>query len=101
MGGNMMGGMQMGGNSKKTQGNRLAGEDESKMLVSNKAASAIIGKGAQTLKNLRESYGCRVEVLGKDVKTARFADERIVILQGPLAARQQAACAVLQLAYPE
>merc|ERR1719284_1642990 len=75
MGGSMMGGVQMGGDAKKQRTNKLAGEDETKMLISNKAAGAIIGKGAQTLKNLRESYGCRVEVLGKDVKTQRFAEE--------------------------
>jgi len=82
-----------------TPGLELAGENESKMLISNRGAAAVIGKGAQTLARLREAHGCRVEVMPKNVHTERFAEDRIVLLQGPLHSRQECACAILQLAY--
>merc|ERR1711982_206736 len=60
-----------------------------------------IGKGATGLKTLRETYGCRVEVLSKEEGCSRFPEDRVVMLSGPIEARQAATCAVLQLAYPE
>merc|ERR1712032_1620053 len=80
---------------------RMAADSETKLLVPVKQAGAVIGKGAAGLKMLRETYGCRVEVLGREECCQRFADDRVVMLSGPLQARQAAACAVLQLVYPE
>merc|ERR1712032_713639 len=80
---------------------RVAGDDETKLLIPGNMAGAVIGKGASGLKTLRETYGCRVEVLSKEEGSQRFPEDRVVMFSGPLEARQAAVCAVLQLAYPE
>jgi len=73
-------------------------EGVTKLLVPRNLAGAIIGKQGATLKAIRESVGCNVQVT-KEEEAPQFRGERLVILKGDKMMRQQALERVLQAAY--
>lgn len=73
-------------------------EGVTKLLVPRNLAGAIIGKQGATLKAIRESVGCNVQVT-KEEEAPQFRGERLIILKGEKTMRQQALERVLQAAY--
>eukprot|EP00931_Biecheleriopsis_adriatica_P043494 TRINITY_DN2486_c0_g2_i2.p1 TRINITY_DN2486_c0_g2~~TRINITY_DN2486_c0_g2_i2.p1 ORF type:complete len:621 (-),score=127.56 TRINITY_DN2486_c0_g2_i2:104-1909(-) len=72
----------------------------SKLLVPGRSAGAVIGKQGATLKEIRESTGVHVQMLSS-AEAPQWKGERVVVIKGNLAGRQDAVARVLQLAFKE
>ena len=66
---------------------------EFNLLVPSALAGAVLGKGGQQLREIRDQYGCRVKMF-KD--RLPFCDERVLHIQGS----EEKVCCFSVLKYP-
>lgn len=70
------------------------GAEATKLLVPGDSAGAIIGKSGSGLKSIREACGVKVDM---KQQVPQWPGTRLVVLQGPMEARQAAVSMVLEI----
>lgn len=85
--------------SKRVRTSDISG-GQTKLLVPARAAGAIIGRQGAGLAKIREEYGVKVDML-MQAQAPHWTEDRVVILQGPVANRQNVVQAILQAVYAD